>query len=180
MKKGFTLIELLVVVLIIGILSAVALPQYQKAVLKSRLSTVMSNVRTIGNSLELYRLANGTYPEDDDANVSVSVLDIEIGGCSGATGGVFNCAKETYDYEDTGLVGGFLNNKHGLAYIEFLSHSTSTWGSPNTRQCWADSASTVANQVCKSLGGTLLSTNSWRAGSSYSHSQNSWNTYSLP
>ena len=60
-KKAFTLIELLVVVLIIGILSAIALPQYQKAVLKSRYASTKALVRALADAEERYYLANNEY-----------------------------------------------------------------------------------------------------------------------
>lgn len=76
--KGFTLIELLVVVLIIGILASVALPQYQKAVLKSRASEAWVNLKSLNTAAAAYCLENPSANHSIDPGSSSNPLSVEV------------------------------------------------------------------------------------------------------
>ena len=82
-KRGFTLVELLVVVLIIGVLSSVALPQYTKAVNKSKVAGYWPTLKNLSEAAKLCELEKGSVCD-------MSELDIEAPNCKPLTAGS-NC-----------------------------------------------------------------------------------------
>ena len=74
-KKGFTLIELLVVVLIISILAAIALPQYQMAVRKAEFASLQPMTKALLDAEERYFLTNGTF-------TGIENLDVDMPGAT--------------------------------------------------------------------------------------------------
>ena len=93
MQKGFTLIELLVVVLIIGILSAVALPQYESAMERSRSTEALTNGRTLVDSMN-----RALTERPNESPNHKGALDVKIGGGSwNENGTLYTTTNFTYD-----------------------------------------------------------------------------------
>ena len=95
-RSGFTLIELLVVVLILGILSAIALPQYNRAVAKARAAEAVTMFKQLAVAERAYRLSTGRY------NRSLDGMDIQLPNMGGNQGYGFNN----------------FNGKHMIFYVE--------------------------------------------------------------
>ena len=154
-SKAFTLIELLVVVLIIGILTAIALPMYQVSVEKSRITNLMPLLRAIANEEEIYYLENGAYTD----NISLLSIDGEH-------------KKTDYFYDYTGYyelpngmklsLGGAKNGSIGggtekISLSFMLNHLSPSLASDNRYNnskiiCFADSSDSISKKVCENMG----------------------------
>ncbi len=119
-KAGFTLIELLVVVLIIGILAAVALPQYEIAAMKSRLAAAMPLARAIKDAQERYYLANGSYVMSLQ---ELQEFDVSFPGCtSGSRRNQLQCPRNLYIQDDAAG-----DRSGGSVSFRYCTHPRS-WG----------------------------------------------------
>lgn len=68
-QSGFTLIELLVVVIILGVLSALAMPVYSSMVRRAKYSEAKQQMGVIAREAKLYLVENGSYPPDVDPDI---------------------------------------------------------------------------------------------------------------
>lgn len=133
MKKGFTLIELLVVVLIIGILAAVAVPQYKKAVEKSRATQALTLLKSVAEAYKTNLMATGSRATTFDK------LDIDI-PFTGTTKW-HNVLSDAHSNKDWSLQIQVFNGSVAVIFIGRISGSYTgsgfayfidAWGEPET------------------------------------------------
>ncbi len=158
-RNGFTLIELLVVVLIIGILAAIALPQYQKAVMRTRYTTLKSLVRSIANAEEVYYLANDKY------SVDFEELDVQMPG-----GQLEKSTASNYQYDwgvcfiadtENASEANCTNTLVNVGYKIRFIHSKKNPGKQLCIAYGSRDANTLQAQICKAeTGGTTPSVTS--------------------
>ncbi len=132
--NAFTLIELLVVVLIIGILAAVALPQYNLAVAKARVNRLLPLMKSIENAQEVYKIANGTYAAD------FTLLDIDM------PAGAVTTTPQSIDYSN--FVCGLYTNSLLCTDRQDSVALESVYNSHMI--CWAQN-STSSQSICKAV-----------------------------
>ncbi|MDD9155914.1 pilin [Aliivibrio sp. S4TY2] len=109
-QKGFTLIELMIVVAVIGVLSAIAIPQYQNYVKKGALGAALASASALKTNVEDVIATTGNFPSGTSAafNIGTIELDSTASDASGTikasiTKGAGNGSNVTLSRTDDGI-----------------------------------------------------------------------------
>ncbi|MCR5503999.1 MAG: prepilin-type N-terminal cleavage/methylation domain-containing protein [Elusimicrobiaceae bacterium] len=133
-KKGFTLIEILVAVLIIGILAAIAVTQYKKAVIKSRISALMPLVASAARAQEEYYMVNNEYA------TSQNVLSIDIPD---------NISNASISLGQEGNYKYVLGSRSDVPNVHYIIYQTYSKNFPNNIHCEAKNNDNLALWLCE-------------------------------
>ena len=163
-SKGFTLIEMLVVVLIIGILAAVALPQYQMAVTKAKVASILPLMRRWKDALQEYKLQHGDYNDlsitDGGAVLGVNWPSDWIRGNNNSCDDSLECENDYWsdcmaNEWPTGYVYCQHKTSDGEFYIQMYQPDDPDYENFRDKiTCYADGDE--AHKICKALGGKLV------------------------
>lgn len=153
--NAFTLIELLVVVIIIAILAAIAVPQYQKAVAKSRLMAIIPVVKAIEKAADAYYLEHGQYVKNN-----IFAYDFQYPGCKSTQSAWCDTDHNfRFQIEDNINIArcrwdvvGAVTDDEGNA-INSYSICLDRDSNRGLIECGARRGDSVAESVCLSLGG---------------------------
>lgn len=148
MKKGFSLIEIMVVVLIVAILGAIAVTQYQTAVDKSRFTALVPTAKALAEAQEMYHMNHGGYANN------MSLLETNMEGATGDYATLSNDAIIEIGVEDEYRYVKATRDNLDNNYIVYQSHSQNY---PGEMHCEALEGSSRAQKLCKNMGGREIS-----------------------